>query len=77
LEGIVYLSGGLSQLLLAYGSLEDNGVEPVEKSQGIGNKKHPNQDRDSLRDLLEDGVFPPPFFSAQPGYNIQNCDEQK
>lgn len=69
-EGIVYLSGVYSRLLLVDWSLEDKSVEPVEKSQGIANEKHPNQDRDGLRDLIEDGVFSPLFFSAQPGKNI-------
>jgi len=73
----VYLSGGYYQLLLTDGSLEYYCVKPVEEGQNIEDKQHPNKDRDCLRDLLEDGVFPPPFFSAQPGYNIQNCDEQK
>lgn len=64
-------------MLLADRSLEDNGVEPVEKGQGVDDKQHPNQDRDGLGDLLEDGVFSSLFFSAQPGHNIQNRDEQK
>lgn len=73
----MYLNGGYFQLLLTDGSLEYYCVKPVEEGQGIEDKQRPNQDRDSLRDLLEDGVFPPFFFSAQPGHNIQNRDEQK
>ena len=73
----MYLNGGYLQLLLTEGSLEYYCVKPVEEGQNIEDKQHPNQDRDGFGDLLEDGVFPPLFFSAQPGHNIQNRDEQK
>jgi hypothetical protein len=59
------------------GSLEDYCIKPVEEGQNIEDKQHPNQYRDGLGDLLEDGVSPPPFFSAQLGHNIQDCNEQK